>query len=172
MAGVLADLALRSGIVGVGGSLFVAALAGGVVIAGRLHGAAAVTLAGWAVVFGAWLSVRTSAWVLPLDVAAAAGLLALAVTANHLGRRTLLTFPDIFRRLLRPVPYAFVAPFVVAEAAMGAVRARPVPVTGSTGATPVAGSGCGSPLPRPRRVPGPPHRRAAAGRRRPAARHR
>ena len=76
VAGGLADLALRSGIVGVGGSLFVAALAGGVVIVGRLHGAAAVTLAGWAVVFGAWLSVRTSVWVLPLDVAAAAGLLA------------------------------------------------------------------------------------------------
>jgi hypothetical protein len=127
--GSLADLALRSGVVGLGGSLFVVALAICVVAAGRLRSAVAITLAGGAVVFGAWLSVRTSAWVLPLDVAATGALLALAVTADHFDGRALITFPDILRRLMRPIPYAFVAPFLVAEAVVGTLRAKPVSAT-------------------------------------------
>ncbi len=85
VAGVLTDLALQSGAAGIGAALLVAALAGGLLGAGRPRNRQAWLLAGLAVVFGAWLAVRTSPWLLPLDVLAAAGLLVAAAALAHDG---------------------------------------------------------------------------------------
>ena len=78
VAGVLTDIALRGGGAGVGGALLIAALAAGLLGAGRLRTRQAWLLAAAAPVFGIWLALRTSPWLLPLDVIAALGLLVLA----------------------------------------------------------------------------------------------
>lgn len=79
VAGVLTDIAVRSGLAGVAGALLIGALAAGLLAAGRPRSRQAWALTAAAPVFGVWLALRTSPWLLPLDVIAALGLLLLAV---------------------------------------------------------------------------------------------
>jgi hypothetical protein len=83
--GLAIDLAVRSGVVGIGGALSV------VVACMVMLSATEVTnpQARWMVVlapaFGMWLAVRTSPWLLPLDAVAAGGLLVVAAALAREG---------------------------------------------------------------------------------------
>ncbi|MFL5799392.1 MAG: DUF4153 domain-containing protein [Actinomycetota bacterium] len=74
-AAMATDLAVRSGGVGTAGALLVVAVAGGILATGRIRNPQAVALVASAPLFGAWLMVRTSPWLIPLDAVAVAGLL-------------------------------------------------------------------------------------------------
>jgi len=116
VAGVLTDLALRAGVAGIGGALLVAALAGGLLAAGRPRNRQAWALAGLAVVFGAWLAVRTSPWLVPLDVVAAAGLLVAAAALAHDGSVADLRAVRLVARGAAAVRHAMLGPSYLAGA--------------------------------------------------------
>jgi hypothetical protein len=74
---VVGDLAIQAGVVGVAGAATVAVATLALLRSGRLEQRSAVVLVALAPVFGGWLAVRTSPWLLPLDGLAALGLLVL-----------------------------------------------------------------------------------------------
>ncbi|MPZ88856.1 MAG: DUF4173 domain-containing protein [Nitriliruptorales bacterium] len=98
LGGVVFDLAVRSGIVGVGGALAVVIMAAGLVVAGRPANRQAWALSAAAPLFGVWLAVRTSPWLVPLDIMAALGLLLLASSLARGGSVTDLGFGQAFAR--------------------------------------------------------------------------
>lgn len=77
---VIGDVGLQAGFVGVAAAQTVLAAAVALLVSGRLERTAGRWLVGAAPVFGLWLAVRTSPWLLPFDVAAALGLLVLGAT--------------------------------------------------------------------------------------------
>lgn len=79
-AGLAADLALRSGVTCLAGTLVVLVAACGLAATGRLRNPQAFAMAGLACVFGAFLAVRSSPLLILIDVLAAAVLLALAAS--------------------------------------------------------------------------------------------
>lgn len=81
LGGVVVDFALRSGVIGVAGALAVVVAAAGLVGSGRLANPQARALAALAPLFGMWLALRTSPWLLGPDILAAGGLL--LVAASH-----------------------------------------------------------------------------------------
>jgi hypothetical protein len=78
--GLVADQFLRAGAVGLGASLTFAAAAVALIFAGRIARLEARLLAAAAVLFGTWLSLRASAWVLVPDIAVALVLLGVAAS--------------------------------------------------------------------------------------------
>jgi hypothetical protein len=82
---VATDLALRSGALGLAGALLVLVAAVALLACGRLATWQARLVAAVAPVFGAFLAIRTSAWLLPLDLLAALGLLALGASLARAG---------------------------------------------------------------------------------------
>jgi len=88
LVGLLADQALRVGAFGLGASLAVACMALALVFIARMKRLDARLLAGAAAIFGTWLSLRASPWLLWPDLAA--GLILLASAASFARRGSLM----------------------------------------------------------------------------------
>jgi Domain of unknown function (DUF4173) len=111
---VATDLALRSGAVGLGGTLLVAVAAAMLLASGRLRTRSARLATAAAIVFGAWLAIRTSPWLVPLDALAAGGLLALGASLARGGSLADLTVPRVVLRAVHAAVHAVAAPAFVA----------------------------------------------------------
>jgi Domain of unknown function (DUF4173) len=88
VVGLIADQFLRAGAVGLGASLTFAAAAAALIFAGRIVRLEARLLAAAVVLFGTWLSLRASPWLLVPDIAVA--LVLLIVAASLAGRGSIL----------------------------------------------------------------------------------
>lgn len=82
VVGLVVDLGLRGGGIGVGSALVVTAFASGLMIAGKDRLTERWVFAALAVVFATGLVFRTSPWIVALDWLAALGLLGLAASAT------------------------------------------------------------------------------------------
>jgi hypothetical protein len=120
-AAVATDLALRSGVAGLAGALLVAVAAAALLASGRLHTRSARLATAAAPLFGAWLAIRASPWLVPLDVLAAGGLLALGASLARGGSLADLTIPRVVLRAIHAGVHAVAAPAFVA-APVRAVR--------------------------------------------------
>jgi Domain of unknown function (DUF4173) len=120
-AAVATDLAVRSGVAGLAGALLVAVAAAALLASGRLHTRSARLATAAAPVFGVWLAIRTSPWLVPLDVLAAGGLLALGASLARGGSLADLTIPRVVLRAIHAGVHAVAAPAFVA-APLRAVR--------------------------------------------------
>jgi hypothetical protein len=96
--GLLCDLALRSGVASLGGALFVLGTSGALLASGRLRTPTSQVLVAAAPLFGSWLALRTSEWLLPLDLLAAAGLLVLGASLSTGGSFFDLSVPELVQR--------------------------------------------------------------------------
>jgi Domain of unknown function (DUF4173) len=112
--GLATDLALRAGGLGLGGALLVAVATAALLASGRLATWSARLTVAAAPLFGAWLALRTSPWLIPLDLLAAAGLLAVGASLARGGSLTDLTIPRMVLRALHAGLHAVAAPAFVA----------------------------------------------------------
>jgi len=85
VVGLIADQSLRTGTFGLGAALTIAAAAAVLVFAGRLGTTEARVLAAGTVVFGAWLAVRASPWLLWPDLVASLALLGMGASFSIRG---------------------------------------------------------------------------------------
>jgi hypothetical protein len=111
---VLTDLAVRAGVAGLGGALLVGAVVAGLLAAGRLKNPQAVGAVAASAVFGACLAVRTSPWLVPFDIVAAAGLLTLGASIARGGSVLDLPVPQIVARTLHALAHGLAAPAFLA----------------------------------------------------------
>jgi len=116
VGGAAVDLALRSGVVGVGGALAVLVAAVALVASRRITNPHAIALAAAAPVFGVWLAIRTSAWLVPFDILAAGGLLCLAASFGRGGSVLGLTVPGLAVRAASALGHGIAAPAFVIQA--------------------------------------------------------
>ena len=114
VAAALTDLAVRSGVVGLAGSLLVVAVVAGVILSGRVAGVEAACVVGAAVPFGLFLSVRMSPWLLPLDILAIGGLLVLGASLAGGGSLFDLPIPNVAMRALHALGHGLAAPAFLA----------------------------------------------------------
>jgi Domain of unknown function (DUF4153) len=121
-AAVATDLALRSGVAGLAGALLVAVAAAALLASGRLHTRSARLATAAAPLFGVWLAIRATPWLVPLDVLAAGGLLALGASLARGGSLADLTIPRVVLRAVHAGVHAVAAPAFVAAPVRGAVR--------------------------------------------------
>jgi len=119
---VATDLALRAGVLGLAGALLVLITAAALLASGRLASWQARLVVAAAPVFGVFLAVRASDWLLPLDVAAALGLLALGASLARGGDVLDLTVPRVVVRAVHAVLHAAAAPAFAAAPARRAAR--------------------------------------------------
>ena len=124
-AALLTDLALRSGVAGVAGTLLVVAVAAGLLASGRMAGVEAAGVVVAAVPFGAFLSLRVSPWLLPLDIMAIAGLFLLGASLAAGGSLLDLPVPSLAVRALHGLAHGLAAP---AFAAGPLARRKPAAV--------------------------------------------
>jgi hypothetical protein len=110
VAGVATDLALRNGPPTVSGAILVFVAAAGLLVAARPSNRQAIALIAAAPLFGVWLVLRFSVWILPLDVVAAGGLLAFGAAYARGGSILDLSFPAAVVHGLRAVANALLAP--------------------------------------------------------------
>jgi hypothetical protein len=114
-AAVLTDLAVRSGIAGLSGTLLVIAVVAGILLSGRVVRLEAAVVVVAAVPFGIFLSVRTSPWLLPFDILAAAGLVLLGASLARGGSLLDLPLPTLAVRAVHAAAHGMTAPaFLVA----------------------------------------------------------
>ena len=130
VAAVLADLAVRSGVAGVAGTLLVIAVVAGVVVSGRATNMEAACVVGAALPFSLFLSLRTSPWLLPLDIMAIAGLLLLGCSLAGGGRLFDLPVPNLAVRALHATAHGLAAPAFLASPL---TRRRPVALLAGAG---------------------------------------
>lgn len=114
VAALLTDLAVRSGVVGLAGTLLVVAVVGGVLVSGRVAGVEATCVVCAALPFGAFLSLRMSPWLLPLDVVAVAGLVLLGASLAGGGHLFDLPIPALGVRALHAGAHGLAAPAFLA----------------------------------------------------------
>ena len=115
IAAALTDLAVRSGVSGLGGTLLVVAVVAGVLASGRVAGLEASAVVAAAVPFAICLSVRSSPWLLPLDILAIGGLLVLGASLSGGGHLFDLPLPSLVVRALHAAGHGLAAPvFLVA----------------------------------------------------------
>lgn len=120
------DLALRSGVVGLAGSLTVLLATVALLASGRLRSTESRVLAALAPVFGTWLCLRTSDWLVPLDLLAAAGLLAAGAAVSRGGSLLDVGLGDLVRWFGTVVPSWFEVPRFVAPLVPSGERARSI----------------------------------------------
>ena len=124
-AAVMTDLAVRSGVAVLAGAALVAVVAAALLVSGRVTNPQAAGLVAGAVAFGACLAVRTSPWLIPLDILAIAGLLVLAASLGREGSLFDLTVPAVVVRGLHALAHGIAAPgFVVGPAGRHRESAR------------------------------------------------
>jgi hypothetical protein len=107
---IVVDLGVRSGVLGLAGALAAVVVAAGLLAGGRLRNRAAVPVVAAAPAFGAFLAVRTSPWVLPLDVLATCGLLVLGASLARAGDPRDLTVPNLLGRAVHALTHGVLAP--------------------------------------------------------------
>jgi len=125
--GVVGDLALRSGLAGLAGALLVLVTSAAMLASRRLRTRQARLLVALAPLFGGWLAVRTSGWLLPLDLVAAFGLLVLGASLSSGGTLANLTPSGLFARAWHATLHAVVVP----EALVRLARSGHWPARGS-----------------------------------------
>ncbi len=113
-AAVLTDLAVRSGVAGLAGTLLVVAVVAGVLVSGRVTSLQAAGVLAAAVPFGLFLSARMSPWLLPLDILAIAGLLVLGASLANGGSLLDLPLPNVVVRAVHALGHGLAAPAFVA----------------------------------------------------------
>jgi hypothetical protein len=104
---------VRSGVLGVAGTLLVVVVATAVMVGGRVANAQAAGVVLAAVPFGLCLSLRMSPWLLPLDVLAVGGLLVLGASLAGGGSLFDLPFPNLVVRALHALGHGLAAPAYV-----------------------------------------------------------
>jgi len=114
VAAVLTDIAIRSGVAGQAGAALVFVAAAALVTSGRLANRQSVALVATSTLFGVWLAVRTSDWLLPIDILAAGGLLVLGASLSGGGSVLDLPFPTAVTRALHAMAHGLAAPAFVA----------------------------------------------------------
>lgn len=107
---VATDVAVRSGIDGVGGVTVIVAMAVALLASRRITNAPAIPLVGLAAVFGAGLGLRSAEWLLLLDLAAAAGLLVAGASFARAGDPFDQTVPSLLGRGLHTFVHGVMAP--------------------------------------------------------------
>jgi hypothetical protein len=125
---VVADLTLVRGAATLAGALLVVAASASLLASGALRTPAARVLAAVAPVFGIWLVLRESAWLVPLDVAAATLLLGGAVLLAGGGRIADLGLGRVVAGACSLCAYLGAAPVFLARPLAGRMRqlgARP-----------------------------------------------
>src|SRR5207248_10235528 len=120
--GLGADLALRSGGIGVAGAMLGVGLAAGILASGRIQNPQARGVALLAPAFAVWFVVRSSPWLLPLDLAATGGLLALAGALAREGSVLDLSLPWLGQRALVVAWHELAAPAFLAGPFEGVAR--------------------------------------------------
>lgn len=125
-AGVVFDLAVRSGFTVLAGSLLVVVLASEPAVTGRLRNQQAQGLLAVAAVFGLFLSVRAAPWLVAVDVAVCAGLLVMGASFARGGSVLDVRAVDLLARGFEAVAHGAAAPGFLARAAeTRRVRAMP-----------------------------------------------
>jgi hypothetical protein len=114
LCAALTDLALRSGGFSVAGVVLVVAVSGGMLWSGRLTNPQARALVAAAPLFGLWVFVRASPWLLPLDVIATTGMLVLGASLATTGSIFDLTASGLAARGMRGFLHGAMAPGFVA----------------------------------------------------------
>jgi len=109
VAGVLADLAVRSG-GGLSAALLVFVVGAAFLVAGRPTGWQSRCLIGAAVVFGGFLAVRSSPWLVPLDLLVIGGLLVLSASLARSGSMFDLPLSGLVARAVHAVVHGVAAP--------------------------------------------------------------
>ncbi|MGH9002611.1 MAG: DUF4153 domain-containing protein, partial [Acidimicrobiia bacterium] len=110
VVGALVDLAVRSDPLSFSGALLVVAVAVIVPVAGRVQSRQSRALLVAAPVFGLFLALRASPWLLPYDVMAAGGLLALAASLARGGSLLDLPFLGLGARSIHAALHGLAAP--------------------------------------------------------------
>lgn len=109
-AAVLTDAAVRSGVATATGFALVVLVAGAMFVSGRVQRPQARGLVAVAPLFGFWLMVHTSVWLIPLDLVAAGGLLLLAASLESGGSLFDLSIPAVVARSVHAVGHGATAP--------------------------------------------------------------
>jgi hypothetical protein len=112
-AGVVAiafDLAVRSGVFGLGGALAIALASILLAVGGRVRNPQSIVLLAAAPLFGVWLVLRASGWLLPLDVLAACALVLLASSLASGGSLWDLSLPSVVARGVQSLVQAVLGP--------------------------------------------------------------
>jgi len=122
--GLLGDLAVRSGLVGLAGAALVVATSAALLASGRLRTRQSRVLVGLASLFGVWLALRSSGWLLPLDLVAAFGLLVLGASLSSGGSVANLPLANLVARGWHAGLHAIVVPESLVRLA-GGRRTRP-----------------------------------------------
>jgi hypothetical protein len=142
VVGLIADQFLRGGSVGLGASLTFTAAAAALIFAGRIVRLEARLLAAAVVLFGTWLSLRASPWLLVPDIAVALVLLAVAASLASRGSVLDLGIAEVAARgvsatlhgiagvafIARPVTHTRSRVSALAPVARGFVIAIPIAV--------------------------------------------
>lgn len=122
---VATDVAVRSGIGGVGGVTLITAIAVALLASRRLTNAPSIPLVALAAVFGAGLGLRSAEWLLLLDLAAAAGLLAVGASFARAGDPLDQTVPSLLGRGLHTFVHGALAPGFLLAGRRTIAGARP-----------------------------------------------
>jgi hypothetical protein len=121
--GIAFDVGLRAGIVGVGGALAVLIASVALLASGRVENTQARLLVGAAPLFGVWLAIRTTPWLIPFDVIAVIALLLLGSALAGGGNLLDFGIPEAIARAVQAVVQAFFVP-AFAIGALDAARVR------------------------------------------------
>lgn len=113
-AAVLTDLAVRSGVTGLAGALLIVVASALLLGSGRVANPQARALIVAAPVFGLWLLVRASPWLVPLDILASGGLMVLGASFASGGTVLDLSIPGALGRALHAVAHAVASPLFLA----------------------------------------------------------
>lgn len=124
VVGASFDIAVRSGVAGVGGALCISVTCVGMLVTRRIRNPQAIALVCAAPLFGMWLAVRTSVWLIPLDILAAAALLGSGASLARGGSGADMTIPELAGRAARGVLQALFAPAFLFRGAFGNARTR------------------------------------------------
>ncbi len=104
------DLAMRSGLAGVAGALSIGLASVSLLISGRVRNVQARVLIAAAPLFGTWIAIRASVWLLPLDVIAACALVLLGATLSSGGSLFDLSIVRVVGRTLQALTQAVLGP--------------------------------------------------------------
>ncbi|HEY0638962.1 MAG TPA: DUF4173 domain-containing protein, partial [Pseudonocardiaceae bacterium] len=122
--GVLGDLTLRAEVAGVITAVAIAATAALLLVSGLLVTRQSRVLVALAPVFGVWMAVRESDWLVPLDLIAAAGLLLLGTSLARGGSVADLPFAGLMSRAWHAFLHGCAAPELLVRAVPDAPRLR------------------------------------------------
>ncbi len=110
VSGLAFDVGMRSGVASVAGACAVAVVAAVMLSARHIRGVHATSMVAAAPLFGAWLAVRMSPWLLPFDIIAAAALLFLGASLAQDGSLFDIGLPQAAARAIQAATQGFLTP--------------------------------------------------------------